>query len=302
MSAPRAAATAPARTLGSVAIVVTVLLLSVWGAVGLWSDLGLPLTIVGPLWVSIALASWALYGAVLLLIVRRPLSRAHIIPLGLLLALAWGGLAATDIAGRANSAAKTIAINVSTSGDGSWTNWLVAPAMEESIKTAGILMLALLPVAVRFGPAAGLALGALVGVSFQVVENFIFTLQGIADAPDQPGNVLLSMFFIRGVVGFFSHLVYSGVIGAALGWAIYAGPNHRARRWGVVLGAWLLMVMLHSWSNWTVQAQQTVGFLATMLVGLVVIVVVMRWSRSNGMEQATPADETDQTSGTPPRS
>lgn len=258
------------------AIVVTILSLSGLGAVGLWNDLSLPLTVVPRTWVAISLAAWAIYGAVLLLLVRRPLSRAHVIPLGLVLALTWGGLAATDIAGRANSAISTLAAHLSTFEDGSVTNWLVAPAIEETVKTLGIVLLALLPVASRFGAGAGLAVGALVGVSFQVVENFVFTLQGIADAPADPGQVLLSMAFVRGLVGVFSHLVYSGVIGAAIGWFIYAGPPHRVRRLGVVAGVWILMVALHSWSNWTSHAESGLGYIGTMTIGLVTLIVVTR--------------------------
>lgn len=276
MSSTSAVAAAPARGAGSVGIVATILLLSVWGAVGLWHNLSLPLTIVGGVWIGIALAMWAVYGIVLLLLVNRPLRRAHLIVLGVVLALAWGGLAATDIAGTANTAVGTWANNTSESGDGSWTNWVVDPAIEETVKTLGIVMLALLPAALRFGAGAGLAVGALVGVSFQVVENFIFTLQGMADAPDQPGQVLLGMAFIRGLVGLFSHLVYSGVIGAAVGWAIYSGPGRVGRRLGVAVGAWLLMVALHMWSNWAVHEQASLMFVATMLVGLVVLVVVAR--------------------------
>jgi RsiW-degrading membrane proteinase PrsW (M82 family) len=285
VSEPRAAVTpAAGRTSvtwrsGSVAIVVAIVAAGLVGTIGLAQDLRLPMTIAGPAWVAISLGFWAIYGLVLLLLVRTPLSRAELVRLGTVLALVWGGLAATDIAGRANGAVATIAANFSAEASGGWTTWAVAPAFEETIKTAGIVLLALLPAARRFGPAAGLAVGALVGVSFQVVENWVFTIQAMEQAVESGGTpltALLSTAFIRGVVGFFSHIVYSGIIGAAIGWAVVSGPGHRARRVGAVALVWLLMVALHMWSNWTTTAGAGLLYLLTMAVGLAVFVLAYR--------------------------
>jgi protease PrsW len=264
---------------GSIAIVVAIVAAGVLGMVGLVQDLRLPTTLVGPAWVAISVGFWVVYGLLLLLLVRRPSRRAELTRPGVALALVWGGLAATDVAARANTAVFTMAANSSPGADGTWTTWAIAPAFEETIKTVGIIMLALLPAARRFGPAAGLAIGALVGVSFQVVENWVFTIQAMEQALESGGTpltALLSMAFIRGVVGFFSHVVYSSVIGAAIGWAVVSGPGHLARRVGAVVLAWLLMVGLHSWSNWTTTADAALLYLATMAVGLAVFIVAYR--------------------------
>jgi|GEM_PF-3372370 RsiW-degrading membrane proteinase PrsW (M82 family) len=264
---------------GSIAIVVTILVTGAWGAVGLAVDQPATLAIVGPAWVAISLGFWVVYGLVMLLLVRKPARRAEVLRLGTVLAMVWGGLAATDLAARANTAVSTIAANSSPDTGGAWTTWAIAPAFEETIKTAGIVLLALLPAARRFGPAAGLAVGALVGVSFQVVENWEFTLQAMEHSLENGGtplSALLSMAFIRGVVGIFSHVVYSGVIGAAIGWALATGPGHRARRVGAVVLAWVLMVALHMWSNWTTTAGAGLLYLVTMALGLAVFVVVYR--------------------------
>jgi protease PrsW len=264
---------------GSIAIVAAILAAGVIGAVGLVQDLRLPLTIVSGTWVAISLAFWAVYGLVLLLLVRRPARRAELLRLGVALALVWGGLAGPEIAARANTALFTIAVNSSADASGAWTTWAFAPAFEETIKTAGIVLLALLPAARRFGPAAGLAVGALVGVSFQVVENWVFTIQAMEHALENGGtflSALLSMAFMRGVVGFFSHVVYSGVIGAAVGWAAVTGPGKLGRRVGAVVLAWLLMVGLHMWSNWTTTAGAAGLYVVSMVLGLVVFIVVYR--------------------------
>lgn len=267
------------RAPGSVAIIATIIVAGILGTIGLIKDERVSLAIVGGVWVAISLAFWTVYGLLLLLLVRKPLRRAELFRLGTALALIWGGLAAADIAGRANTAVFTMAANSSPDAAGAWTTWLIAPAFEETIKTVGIVLLALLPAAARFGPAAGLACGALVGVSFQVVENWIFTIQSMEQMLENGGTpmqALLGMAFIRGVVGFFSHLVYSGVIGAAIGWAMVTGPDHLARRIGVVLIAWLSMVGLHMFSNWTTTANAGLLYLLTMALGLVAFILVYR--------------------------
>jgi protease PrsW len=265
---------------GAIAIVVTIVALSILGAVGLWQDLTVPLKAVGISWAAVSTAIWLAYGALLLVLFIRPARRAQVLGLGVLLALAWGGLAATDIAGRANSALVEIAGNLSTELDSTWTNVFIAPAVEETVKTLGIILLAFLPAARRFGPAAGLVIGALVGVSFQVVENEVFTLDGMFKAPDAALAVLIETIFVRGVVGVFSHLVYSGAIGAAIGWLLAGPTTGRWRRLAVTVGVFVLMVVLHSWSNWTAQEGEGVLYLVTMGVGLAVLIVTARFALS----------------------
>jgi RsiW-degrading membrane proteinase PrsW (M82 family) len=265
---------------GSIAIVVTIAALSILGAVGLWTDLALPLGTVEIQWVIISAAIWLAYGALLLGLFVRPARRAQVLGLGVLLALAWGGLAATDIAGRANSALVQIAGNLSAELDSTWTNIFVGPAVEETLKTLGIVLLAFLPAARRFGPAVGLIVGALVGVSFQVVENEIFTLQEMFKAPDAALAVMVEMLFIRGVVGVFSHLVYSGAIGAAIGWLLSGPTTGRWRRLALTIGVFILMVVLHSWSNWTAHEGEAILYVVSMGVGLVVLIVTARFALS----------------------
>jgi protease PrsW len=267
----------PPRTAGRVAIISTMVLISVVGAIGLWQDtFSLALTILGPPWVAISTLAWAVYGLLLLLVLRKPMGGASLQRLAIVLALAWGGLGAVDVIGRANEAVLTMTRYASESADGSWSSFAIAPLLEETMKTLGIVMLALLPAARRFGPAAGLAVGGLVGISFQVMENLVYTLVGMIDAPDQAGAVLLQMGVIRGIVGLFGHVVYSGVIGAALGVLIVSGAGQRARGWAVFVGAFVSMVGLHMLGNWAADQGQALLYLVSMGAGLVVLVLVVR--------------------------
>jgi protease PrsW len=275
---------------GALAIVVTIVALSVLGAIGLWDGMSFDVGVVGPTWSAIAAAVWLAYGALLLVFFVRPARRAQLLGAGVLLALAWGGLAALDLAAQANGAAETIASNVSDGLDETWTNVFVAPAIEETVKTLGIVLLAFLPAARRFGPAAGLVFGALVGVSFQVLENELYTVHEMFKAPDEPGLVLVEMLFIRGLVGVFSHIAYSGAIGAAIGWLLIGPVADRRRRLGVTIGVFVLMVLLHSWSNWASHEQEVLMYLLTMGVGLAVLIVTARFALSRSRLAPEPPD------------
>jgi RsiW-degrading membrane proteinase PrsW (M82 family) len=273
---------------GAIAIVVTIMALSILGAIGLWNDLSLPLGTVEVQWVVISAVIWLAYGALLLVLFVRPARRAQVLGLGVLLALAWGGLAAVDIAARANSALVETAAHASAQLDSTWTNVFLAPTVEETLKTLGIILLAFLPAARRFGPAAGLIVGVLVGVSFQVVENEVFTLQEMFKAPDAALAVMVEMLFIRGVVGVFSHLVYSGAIGAAIGWQLAGPTTGRWRRLAVTVGVFVLMVVLHSWSNWTAHEGEAILYVVSMGVGLVVLIVTARFALSGSRMASDP--------------
>lgn len=257
---------------GALAIIATLAALGVLGAIGLVSDLRVPLAVVPPMWTAITFAVWAVYAVLLLVFFVRPARRSQVLLAGALLAFAWGGLAATDIAGRANSAVVSIVSSVAPDADDTWGNVFINPAIEETVKTLGILLLVLLPAARRMGPVTGLVLGALVGVSFQVVENVIFTLQGMSRGLGEPVLVLLENLFTRGLVGLFSHLVYSGVIGAAIGWALTSTAG-TLRRVGVVAVAIVLMVVLHSWSNWTSHLGEGGLYVVSMGLGLAALAV-----------------------------
>jgi RsiW-degrading membrane proteinase PrsW (M82 family) len=268
-------------TSGAVAIVVTVAGLSILGAVGLWEGVSTPLSIVGIPWSAISTAVWLVYGGLLLAFFRKPARRAELRRLSVVLALAWGGLAVTNIAARANGAASQIAVNVSPTLDSTWSNVFVAPVIEETLKMLGIILLVLLPAARRIGSTAGMVVGALIGASFQVIENEVFTLQEILKTPETPGTVLVEMLLVRGLVGVFSHVVYSGAIGAAIGWFLTGPTSGRARRLLATIGVFILMVVLHSWSNWTAHEGQGIMYVLTMGVGLLVLILTLRFARSH---------------------
>jgi len=265
---------------GTIVIVATIVALSIVGAIGLWQGSSLGRDVAGIPWTVVSAGVWLVYGVLLLSLFNRPARRAQLLGFAVVLALAWGGLAATDFAARANEAAGQIFANTWATVDSSWADVFAAPIIEETLKMLGILLLVFLPAARRLGPSAGMAIGAFVAASFQVVENEVYTLKGMFDAPDALFAALIETFFIRGVVGVFSHVVYSAAIGAAIGWLIAGPRDQRLRRLAATIGVFLLMVVLHSWSNWTAHEEEPIMYIVTMAVGLIVLVVTFRFARS----------------------
>ncbi|GAA4238025.1 hypothetical protein GCM10022254_52260 [Actinomadura meridiana] len=172
--------------------------------------------------------------------------RSH--PIGyVLLAVAWGGLAAFGLALRTNGAFG--AVLGKTAGpdfNAAWGASIAAPVDEELLKLLGVVTLALMaPSAIR-GPLDGWAYGALTGLGFQIAENFLYVLNTIVlTGATQDVNAALFSFASRVVGGaWWSHWAMTAIGGAGLGCLL-----GRASRTGAALafGGVVLAMALHSW-------------------------------------------------------
>ncbi|GAB3483504.1 PrsW family intramembrane metalloprotease [Nocardiopsis coralliicola] len=159
-----------------------------------------------------------------------------------LIAVAWGGLAATGGAMIANSGLGTVwNTALGLQAGTAWGAALSAPVSEELLKLAGVVVIAVAwPSAVR-GPVDGFVVGSLVGLGFELVENLTYALNAIIQA----GAVaelepVLSTTFIRVILtGLGSHWAMSAVAGTAVG--LLAAARWRPRA-GTALGAALLVL------------------------------------------------------------
>jgi len=134
-------------------------------------------------------------------------------------AVAWGVAAATGCALLANGAFGNVLAK--TAGSGFFTNWgaaLTGPLDEEILKLCGVAMIALAaPLAIR-GPTDGLIFGGLVGLGFQMMENFTYCLNAISlDGATSPASSVISTAAARLATGFGSHWTMTAVAGAGLG-------------------------------------------------------------------------------------
>ena len=160
-------------------------------------------------------------------------------------AVAWGMAAATGCALLANQALQ--GIWAKTAGIGFASRWgaaLTAPLDEEVLKLCGVAMIALaVPLAIR-GPVDGLIFGGLVGLGFQVAENFTYSVNAVPQfaATNPPAAAFLSAADRISLTGLGSHWAMTAVAGAGIGFLAARG-----RRGGWPAAGLLLTAMAMHW-------------------------------------------------------
>jgi len=160
-----------------------------------------------------------------------------------LVAVAWGLFAATGAGVVANAGLGSVwakGLGLDLAGD--WGAALTAPLNEELLKLAGIVLVAVaFPSAVR-GPVDGFAIGSLVGLGFEVTENFVYAINAVLMAGGTGGLVpVVQATVLRvGLTGLGSHWALSAVAGTAVGLLAAVAWRPRPRR---AVGAALLVVL-----------------------------------------------------------
>jgi len=193
---------------------------------------------------------------------------------GAWLAIAWGGLAACGLAIIANTALLSVWSKTLDTGASSWSAALTAPLNEETLKLAGVVMLAAVSTRLIRSAADGLVFGALVGLGFQVMENFTYGLNAIASVSggvDPVGTTVTTLTIRILGTGFGSHWAMSAVAGAGIGYLVSASNRPPARRIGVAVGCWVLAMAMH----WQFDSPLMDGGLLMFLKPVINLLVVM---------------------------
>ncbi|MBR8740147.1 PrsW family intramembrane metalloprotease [Nocardiopsis sp. MG754419] len=193
-----------------------------------------------------------------------------------LLALIWGMTAAVGLALVANGNLSAVWNTVGGLPFGSaWGAALTAPINEELLKVAGIVLIAVMAPRVVRGPMDGFVIGALVGLGFQVVEDFTYSLNVIAMQGGVDGIVAVVQTFILRVVltGLGSHWAMTAVAGTAVGLVAAASwrPDQRRALWAALL---LLIAVGVHWFFDTPLLGDLFGAIAKTLVVFVTAMVV----------------------------
>ena len=160
----------------------------------------------------------------------------------LLAAFLWGALVATFIAAIFNDLIGSIVTQIVGDQLGDMlTTSAVAPIVEETAKGFALLLLYWMLRHEFDNVLDGIVYGSLVGIGFAMTENILYfgrTLQ-------ENGPIGLGvLFYLRVMLGGFGHALYTGTIGAGLG---FARETHR--RWLVPIlipGAYILGILQHA--------------------------------------------------------
>ncbi|WP_017569851.1 PrsW family intramembrane metalloprotease [Nocardiopsis halotolerans] len=191
-----------------------------------------------------------------------------------LVAVAWGLTAATAGGVVANAALgaiwnKSLGLPFSEV----WGAALSAPLNEEVLKLGGIVLVAVaFPAAVR-GPVDGFVIGSLVGLGFEVTENFVYSMNAVVQAGGTGGLVpVVQTHILRvGLAGLGSHWAMSAVAGTAVGLLAAAAWRPGPRR---AVGA-ALLVLLAMGLHWLVDSPLFGSVLGVMIEVAVVFLTTM---------------------------
>lgn len=192
-----------------------------------------------------------LYGA-LFWWVTRTMDRYSRLPISLLvLAVLWGGAAATVfMASFANTA--ILDLYAKTFGQAWAADWgagLTAPFIEEPAKAIGLVVLMVLAPRIVRTAYDGFIIGAFLGLGFLVVEDITYVISAAGSLfgahPVQASLLTLGVRILTGVAG---HVAFTAIFGAGLIYLIGTPAQRRRIGLGVLLIA--TAIALHGfWDN-----------------------------------------------------
>ncbi len=244
-----------------------------------------------PVATGFAVVLFALY-AVPFVLVARSLDFFEREPPHLLAAaFGWGGLVATATCVRADEAAHDLLAKlVSPAFATVWGPAVTGPTIEEPVKVLGVVAIGLVARSQINSVVDGFVYGAFVGLGFQVVEDVMYAVNGVALAGrgDAVGPVAV-VFLLRGFLGgLWSHTLFSALAGSGVAYLVL----HRDR-WGLVrfagslLGAWGFHALWNSPLLADGFGHGTAGVLAALLLkGTPALLVILLLVRSAGQREA----------------
>jgi protease PrsW len=187
-----------------------------------------------PLPSVVALCLFALYAVPFIGVIRTLDFLEEEPPVLLGVGFLWGGVVATSQAISANAAVRNILANLeSPTFADTWSPAISAPLVEELLKACGVLVIVLLAGVQINSTLDGFVYGALVGLGFQVVEDFVYAVNAVIEA-ERAGSTdwltpVVTTFLTRGLLGgLWSHTMFTALAGAGIGYAM----THSERRWG----------------------------------------------------------------------
>ena len=226
---------------------------------------------------------WGVYTIPFLIIIRRIDYFEREPWVSLVAAFVWGGLVAGGMALIGNGAIfELVTVTQGVVAAQEWGAAIAGPTTEEIAKGVGVLLILIASPRRPRTALDGFVIGAVVGLGFQVVENFGYTMN-VSALEDDPGlGPLVEMFVIRGLIaGPFSHAVYTGIVGLGIGYLVTATDRTWGRRVGMAVLAFAGAYFAHWLWNSPLLFDQ-LGFLSLFVKGAItlsILVVGLRVAR-----------------------
>jgi RsiW-degrading membrane proteinase PrsW (M82 family) len=191
-----------------------------------------------------------LFGAfgVLFFLALRPLDLFRREPATMIAgAVVWGALVAAPLAAIANAAFHNILAKATDPEFAlRWAPAFAGPTTEEPLKLMGVIVLAMIAWRQFDSLLSGLFYGALVGLGFQVSEDFAYAVRQLELDRGAESSVV-GIFFVRGILtGLFSHTAYTAIAGLGVGYFISRRSSKSfAKRLAVAAGCFATAYAFH---------------------------------------------------------
>jgi RsiW-degrading membrane proteinase PrsW (M82 family) len=178
---------------------------------------------------SVSRSGWVLAWVLLTLyaipiaviVYRLDLYEREPIPLAVA-AFVWGALGATGLAIEAAGWNDVLASLWGTAGLDTWGHAVLTPLLEETVKGAGLVLLALFARDEFDDMMDGFVYGALAGLGFAVVEDVVYFMAVFGGTPAG----VLEGFSTRVLAsGLYGHVLYTALVGMAIGVVAADGPD-----------------------------------------------------------------------------
>ena len=171
-------------------------------------------------------------------------------PISLVIAaLLWGGVVSIALAAPTNTA--WLQILQKTAGPQIAAEWgpaLIGPAVEETLKFIGIIVIWLIARSEIDDIFDGFVYGAMIGLGFTVVEDVHYFIRFVAQAGPGAGEFgpVLQGYFIRVIAGgLYTHVLFTGVAGMGFAYYLTRLDQPRDRRLLFAIGGFALAVFAH---------------------------------------------------------
>ena len=229
----------------------------------------------------VAAVFWAVYGiAVGWLIHRLQLFERRAVS-STIAAVVWGIFVAGGIVALVGPDLQALldkVVGIETSRE--WGPAIRAPFIEESWKLLGVVALALIPRVRVVRVIDGVYFGMLSGLGFLVSENAFFTNQAVNLEGASVGTAVFETFLSRGVFALpFSHVIYSGIAGAGIGYVLSRRGRSVIGRVLVAFGLYVVAFLLHGFNNSPILGDAEFSLFIKGIPALAIFLVVLWWAR-----------------------
>lgn len=225
---------------------------------------------------------WIIYGVIVGWIIYRLQLFEHRPVTSTVAAVAWGLFVAGGVVAIVGQDLQSLTdklLGFDTSRE--WGPAYRAPLLEETMKYLGVVALALIPRVRMARVLDGLYYGMLAGLGFLVSENIFFSNEEIAFEGGQnvAGHITDTMLS-RGIVALpISHVVYTGIAGAGVGYLMSRRGRPLIGRLAVAFGLYATAFLLHGFQNSPILDDVGGSLFIKGLPALVIFVLVLMWGR-----------------------